>query len=258
MKKNLFIIVGIILIFLSGFTCFYLGSHFDFQNKQNSNKEENITSNSLIKVPYAKINIPATNNIANNGIDFIEVPASIIGNNVITSINSIINPNIMYCAAEDTNIASNSFFYEGQLKPCDDIYNIYEDLPENYYPFLVKVQDSNPIKSKDKVDIYIKMKLNNNNELNDALVENAVVLSVIDKNNKIIKEGQSSSIKSIIVLMPKDVYELVAKADYLDEVELFAMYKGPYSSTDEMIIKSEYLRSIILSKYQNIPDEVIQ
>jgi len=258
-NKNTVTILGVIL----GIVVLYFGYNW----RVNSAVEE-------VEIPYAKKTLTATSPITQDAIGRTKVLKSFVSNskNVIQNQANIISNTSPFCVQVGTSIPEGGLFYTEQVTNCNNISsNVFDNMPDGYKPVSMEVNlrstYGNSMYPGNYIDIYIRT------EYDDKLVYGEFItklpiLDVRDSQGKSLYYGTNTGQQTPSVLLfavpnsgvkESNLYLLLSKATMIDGIELVPVpgNKSYTSEVGETVVKSEWLRNLIMSKTADIPDENI-
>lgn len=213
----------------------------------------------LIKVPYAKVEITSRTQITAEMIGYTEIPKKIASSLGIVSNSISINGN--YVKYGNT-IPANSFFYSSIIVDFEEaIKTEFSDMKDGYtaYNLAVDIDSTygNSIYTGNYVDLYVKAVDDNNKIIFGRLIEGIKVLAVLDSNGNDVFESSADdrSPRQMWFAVPDELYTLLKKTEYISGgIEVMPIPRNAsYSSYDrEPTIDSQYIENYILSKSINI------
>ena len=139
---------------------------------------------SMVKVPYAKVEIPEKTEITDGMVDSINVPRDAIRGNVVGSKADIIYPDgsVKWYTKVNTMIPEGSLFYYDAITkeehlPDSSLYMLEEGETLNYITVDLLSSYSNSIKPGQYIDIYASLQYNQRNQV-ARLFKNIKILAV--------------------------------------------------------------------------------
>jgi hypothetical protein len=139
---------------------------------------------SMVKVPYAKVEIPEKTEITDGMVDSIDVPRDALRGNIVTSKADIISPqgSVKYYTKVNTMIPAGSLFYYDAITkeehlPDSSLYMLDEGETLNYITVDLISSYSNSIKPGQYIDIYASLQYNQRNQV-ARLFKNIKILAV--------------------------------------------------------------------------------
>ena len=180
-----------------------------------------------VTVPYALEDINPRTQITEDMIGTMEIPQSMVNNNIITNNADVID---MY-ASGDSIIPEGSLFYKRTVVSADQLPgSIILDYPKGYVLYNLDVDMastySNSIYPGNYIDIYLKVQNVSDNQTGTVtddrimvgkLLENVKVLAVYDSNgnNVFANVEEKTEPAQIIFAVPEEYHILLRKASFL-------------------------------------------
>ncbi len=252
-NKNTVTILGVLL----GIIVLYVGYNYQVKKAINT-----------VSIPYAKKSLTATSEITKDSVGNIEVLQSFVSSSktLITNINNIISTEKPYCVKTGTSIPTGGFFYTEQVALCNTISNnVFNDMPDGYSPVSLPVDlhttYGNSMYPGDYIDLYVKMQSTDGKLIYGRFISKLPILDVRDSSgNSVFATTQTGVPAELLFAVPSELYLLLAKATYLNNVTLVPVpgNKTYTSTVGETKVTSEYLRNEVLKYTSDIPDEVVQ
>ena len=212
-------------------------------------------------VPIANQDIIANQVISSDMYEYVNVSSSFVKKspNLVTNPNQLIGKKI----APGNSIPQSGFFYTDQLVSSDDnIDPTVANIPNGYTLFELKVDLAstygNSIYPGNYIDLYLKA-YDGDRLIYGKFIESIEVLDVRDASGRhVFDGGKSSGTPSVLLFaVPDEMHLLLNKAKLLSGIEMYPVPRNASYSENpsDTVIKSEFLKSYILSKSAVIPDE---
>lgn len=214
-----------------------------------------------VTVPYAKVEIQPREQITEDKIGYVEVPGSMVKDNVILNANDILELYANY----NTVIPAGSLFYKSTLVTWAEMPDsAWDDIPDGYTVVSLSVNTEttygNSIFPGNYIDLYYSAYDETGKLLLGKLIESIEVLAVKDSSGNHVFEN-SAELKapsSLIFAVPEDMHLLLRKAGYLSGEIIPVPRNKTYSQNPgETIVSSEYIQDFILSKTVILPEQSI-
>lgn len=213
-----------------------------------------------ITVPYAKVEIGATEEITEDKIGYVEVNSKLLKtSNILTTKSAVVGKYV----TTGTSIPAGGLFVSSQVVTKDAIPNtILENIPKGYTLFSLAVNNhttfANSIYPGDRIDLYIKT-TDSNRTVYGKLIESIEVLAVRDSSGKnVFATTDSKTPSELLFAVPDEMYLLLMKAQYANMTIVPVPRNKNYTEeAGETQYSSDYLKNIILSTAATIPDETI-
>lgn len=211
-----------------------------------------------ISVPYAKVQIEPRVLITEEMIGMMEVPRSMVTNNTVTSLKSVLG---MY-ANYNTVIPAGSIFYTSTLVTWDEMPDsAWAEIPDGYtvvsLPVNTESTMGNSIYPGNYIDLYYADYDSTGKLLLGKLIESIEVLSVKDKSGNYVFESSSNLREPayLIFAVPEELHLLLRKASYLAGEIIPIQRNAKYSENPSAtIVSSEYIEDFILKQTVVIPE----
>lgn len=212
-----------------------------------------------VTVPYAKVEIQPRERITEDKIGYVEVPGSMVKDNVILNANDILE----YYANYNTVIPAGSLFYKSTLVTWAEMPDsAWADIPDGYTVVSLSVNTEttygNSIFPGNYIDLYYSAYDETGKLLLGKLIESIEVLAVKDSTGNHVFEN-SAELKapsSLIFAVPEDMHLLLRKAGYLSGEIIPVPRNKTYSQNPgETLVSSEYIQDFILSKTVILPEQ---
>ena len=212
-----------------------------------------------IKVPYAKEEINATEQITEENIAYTEINSKFLRSaDVITNVNELIDKYV----TTGTSIPAGGLFYKNQVVNKNELpSSFYDDIEDGYTVYGLTVNNhttyGNSIYPGNKIDLYLKATDDNNRIMFGKFIESITVLGVRDSSGKdVFGSSNTGTPAELVFAVPDDMYELLMKAGYISGVTIVPVPRNKRYTTEGGEVKTyEFLRDFILSKTANIPTE---
>ncbi len=242
-NKNTITIIGVILII----ALLYFGYTYQINSQVRPTR-----------VPIAATTIQPRTKITTDMIEYIEVPADALSENVMFDANEITK---LY-ADYNTVIPKGSMFYTDVLTTAEEMPDsAFVDVKEGDIPyqFAVDMESTygNSIFPGNQIDLYMKATNDNGEIMVGKFLENVEVLAVKDsEGNHVFENTEENRTPAYIIFGVKyDVNILLLKAKYLSEVEVFPVPHGAWVGTEGQIqVSSEELKNYINEKTVMLSD----
>ena len=214
-----------------------------------------------VSIPVAAKTIEPSTQITNSDIQYKNVAASIIDDNVIKSSDNVIG---MYTALNVT-IPEGSPFYtswlvKGEDLPGNWIEQLNYEKEELGYYMSVSVASTlgNSVVPGSYIDIYMTVTDESGTMMFGKLIDNIKVLVVHDgSGNNVFKSGTTATPSRIGFGVSKELYILLKKAEYLD-VNLTIVPRGStIPDNDYAAVRSSTLRDYIDARTITIEEDII-
>lgn len=209
----------------------------------------------LVTVPYAKREILAREELTKDNVGTKKMPSSMLTATVIRNVDSIIGKFVNY----NTVIPNGSLFYTGSVVSWSEMPDsAWSDIPEGNTIVSFPVDETstfgNSIYPKDKIDLYLQTYDDVTNKMvYGKLIEGIEVLAVKDTNgNHIFKpEPNQETTSALIFSVSEDLHLLLRKAMLINGAEIVPVPRNAVY-TGEVKVTSEYLKTLILSKTEEV------
>ena len=256
-NKNTVTIIGVIL----GLVVLYIGYNYRVN-----------TAVETVTVPYAKKTIASTKEITADLVGTMEILKSTVkqSKTLIQNYGNVVNTTESYCVGERTSVPEGGFFYNNQIKRCNEINRrVFDDMPDGYKAVSlsvnIKTTSGNSIYPGDYIYIWVKSKSQDNKLIYGELITKLPILDVRDNNGNSLYYGSSSTTNTPSVLLfavpnydtnGDNLYLLLSKATMLTTLELVPVPgNASYSSVvGETRVTSQYLKNFIEQQTVHIPD----
>ena len=198
-------------------------------------------------LPVANTYLESGHRITKDDITYIEVPKSIVIDNIYVDEEEMINKYVNSYNA----IAKGSLFYKELVTTTDDIkdansFNLNENEVAVSIDADVKSSYANSILKGHNVDIYFK------DEIDDKLVygllvKNARVIAVYDSNGQNIDQTNTNDTSVIVLALSYEDADLVSKAKFIGEVFPIVSYDTLNQKEDHSYYDIAKMKQIISS-----------
>lgn len=215
-------------------------------------------------VPVANAKLTANTVITQDMIDYVEVTNDLVKKspNLVVNAGQLIGKKI----APGNSISEGGLFYTDQLTTSDEnVDSTIANIPDGYTIFELPVNlektYGNSIYPGNYIDLYLKATYDNGLLIYGKFIESIEVLDVRDSQGKHVFDGGTSSGTPSVLLfaVPDDMHLLLNKARLLNSnsIEIFPVPRNASYSANpgETVVKSEFLKTFILTKSAVIPDE---
>lgn len=247
-NKNTITILGVLL----GVVVLYIGYNYRVDQAIDT-----------ISIPYAKKAITATSEITQEMIGTTEVLRSFVNSkdNLITQTNQLINNTDPRCVTYGTSVPEGAFFYSEQVVSCSSAPNDpLQNMPDGYAAFSMSVNIhttyGNSMYPGDYIDLYVKM-TNDGKIIFGKLIESIEILDVRDsQGNSVFLTSEAKTPSELLFAVPEDLFWLLNVSSYVSGLELIPVPRNASytSNPGETAVSSEYLRQLIRTYTQDIPD----
>ena len=247
-NKNTITILGVLL----GVVVLYIGYNYRVDQAIDT-----------ISIPYAKKAITATSEITQEMIGTTEVLRSFVNSkdNLITQTNQLINNTDPRCVTYGTSVPEGAFFYSEQVVSCSSAPNDpLQNMPDGYAAFSMSVNIhttyGNSMYPGDYIDLYVKM-TNDGKIIFGKLIESIEILDVRDsQGNSVFLTSEAKTPSELLFAVPEDLFWLLNVSSYVSGLDLIPVPRNASytSNPGETAVSSEYLRQLIRTYTQDIPD----
>ena len=205
-----------------------------------------------IKVPYAKEELKATEEITEEKIGYVEVNSKLLKTaDIIQSQSALIG----YYVTTGTSIPKGGLFYKSQVVTKAELPNsVFDNIPDKHTIYSMSVNNhttfGNSIYPGDKIDLYYKTS-DNGKLVYGKLIEGITVLAVKDSNgNHIFKKTASQKdFGTLIFSLSEELHLLFRKASLVDGDIIPVTRNQDYCKEGGCNkVTSEYLRNLIESQ----------
>lgn len=213
-----------------------------------------------VRVPYATQDIQPRTRITAEMIGYMDVPASMIQDNTVTSADQIVDKYANY----NTVIPEGSMFYASTLVNFEDMPDsAFSDIPDGYTVVSLPVNNDstygNSIYPGNYIDLYFKATANDGKLLLGRLIESIEVLDVRDSAGQHVFENTAENRTPAYLLfaVPEEMHLLLRKALYINGTEIIPVPRNAEytQNPSETVVSSNYIENFILSQTVTIPDE---
>ena len=199
-------------------------------------------------LPVANTYLKSGHKITKEDITYIEVPKSIVIDNIYTDENEMINKYVNSYNA----IAKGSLFYKELVTITDDIkdansFNLNESEVAVSIDADVKSSYANSILKGHNIDIYFKDDIDDK-LIYGLLVKNARVIAVYDKAGDNIDQTNTNDTSVIVLALSYEDADLVSKAKFIGEVLPIVSYDTLNQKEDHNYYDIAKMKQIIFSK----------
>lgn len=217
------------------------------------------SATSPVRVPYAKVEIQPRTLITESMIGYIEVPASMVNQNVVRVVKEITGKYSKY----NTLIPQGSMFFKSALAEWKDMPDsAFADIPDGYTVVSLPVNyDStlgNSIFPGNYIDLYFRS-TESGLVLFGKFIESIRVLAVKDDSGQNVFENSENlgTPSALLFAVPEDLHLLLRKATYIGAEIVPVPRNSSYCSDGncDTEITSQYIREFVLAKTVIIPDE---
>ena len=176
-----------------------------------------------IKVPYAKEELHATDEITEDKIGMVEVNSKLLKTaEIIQNQGSLIG----YYVTTGTSIPKGGLFYKAQVVTKAELPNsVFDDIPDKHTIYSMSVNNhttfGNSIYPGDKIDLYLKATDDSGKIMFGKFIESISVLGVRDSSGKdVFGSTETRTPAELLFAVPNDMYELLMKAGYVSGITL--------------------------------------
>lgn len=213
-----------------------------------------------IRVPVATQTISPGTLIEDNMISYIEVPYVSVPENVIRSSTSIIGKSTTI----NSIIPAGSMFYSETITDKENLPgSIRDSLDEDEYLYILEVDLEssyyNEILPNSPIDIYMKAKDENGQIMLGRLLSQVKILAVKDSNGENVFDEPGRETRALFFAVPKDVFELLEKAESISSVDLFPSINGK-TDTDGTVLRVDREELVDYINSHSVPmadDEIV-
>ncbi|HOO68309.1 MAG TPA: RcpC/CpaB family pilus assembly protein [Bacilli bacterium] len=239
-NKNTVTIIGVILIV----AILYFGYNWRIEQ-----------ATTPVKVPYANTTIQPRTQITEDMISYVEVLPSMVTSSTITDVAYIVGKWSNY----NTMIPEGSLFYDDAVVTAAELPDsAFVDIPDGYTAFYLAVDTEttygNSIYPGNYIDLYFKALDEDGKVIVGKLIQNIEVLAVKDRNGQhVFENSEEERTPSIIIFaVPDDMFLLLRKATYLENVKEISAELIPVPTTESYSVEpgtisltSTYLETFI-------------
>ena len=194
-------------------------------------------------------------------VSSVRVLSSQITPNMITNCSSVIGMYTSYA----TEVAENSYFYNSMIMseadmPDSPLANIPDGYTQFRLPVTFESTYGNAIFPGNKIDLFLKTEDEAGLLIYGKFIQSITVAGVKDDEGKNVFETTIESRTPSLLLfdVPDDLYLLLMKAKYLGiEIVIVPRNSNYSASQGEVLVASEYLKTLIEDQTASIPDECI-
>ena len=199
-------------------------------------------------LPVANKYLESGHKITKDDISFIEVPKSIVIDNIYQNQDEMINKYINSYNA----IAQGSLFYKELMTESDDIkdansFNLNKDEVAVSIDADIKSSYANSILKGHNIDIYFKDDIDDK-LIYGLLVKNARVIAVYDSDGETIDQTNTNDTSVIVLALSYADADLVSKAKFIGEVFPIVSYDTLNQKEDHNYYDIVKMKQIISSK----------
>lgn len=210
-----------------------------------------------IRVPCAKTELNATEEITEDKIDWVEVNSRLLKKaDIIQNQGALIG----YYVTTGTSIPKGGLFYKTQVVAKADLPNsIFDNIQDGYTIYSLSVNNhttfGNSIYPGDYIDLYMKATDESNKIIYGKFIEKIQVLGVRDSGGKdVFGTTDTRTPAELLFAVPNDMYELLMKSGYISGVTLVPVPRNKnYSKEDADPVTVEFLKNFILAKTAALP-----
>ena len=249
-NKNTITILGVLL----GIVVLYIGYNWRVDQAIDT-----------VMVPYARQTITATSEITQEMINTTEVLRNFVSSNdnLITQTSQLVNSSNPVCVNYGTSIPEGACFYREQTIECNRLSKkVTENIPDGYTLFTMSVNIhttyGNSMYPGDYIDLYVRMNGTDNRIVFGKLIESIEILDVRDtQGNSVFLTSEIETPSELLFAVPDDLFWLLSVSTEISSLELVPVPRNASytSNPGETAVSSEYLRNLIRSYAQEIPDQ---
>lgn len=251
-NKNTITILGVLL----GIVVLYIGYNYRVDQAIDT-----------VMVPYARQTITATSEITQEMINTTEVLRKFVSSNdnLIQQTSQLVSTTTPMCVTYGTSVPEGSFFYSEQVVTCNSMPNsILDDMPDGYTTFSMSVNIhttyGNSMYPGDYIDLYVRMNGTDNRIIFGKLIESIEIRDVRDNQGvSVFLTSESKTPAELLFAVPDDLFWLLNVATEINSLELIPVPRNASytSNPGETSVSSEYLKNLIRTYAQEIPDQPI-
>ena len=251
-NKNTITILGVLL----GIVVLYVGYNYRVNQAVDT-----------VAIPYARQTITATSEITQEMINTTEVLRSFVSanDNVIQQTSQLVSTTTPMCVTYGTSVPEGAFFYAEQVVTCSSMPNsILDDMPDGYTTFSMSVDIhttyGNSMYPGDYIDLYVRMRSSDNRTIFGKLIESIEIRDVRDSQGvSVFLTSQAKTPSELLFAVPDDLFWLLNVATEINSLELVPVPRNASytSNPGETSVSSEYLRNLIRTYAQEIPDQPV-
>ena len=212
-----------------------------------------------IKVPYAKEELHATDEITEDKIGMVEVNSKLLKTaDIIQNQGSLIG----YYVTTGPSIPKGGLFSKAQVVTKAELPNsVFDDIPDKHTIYSMSVNNhttfGNSIYPGDKIDLYLKATDDSGKIMFGKFIESISVLGVRDSSGKdVFGSTETRTPAELLFAVPNDMYELLMKAGYVSGITLVPVPRNKhYTDLNADTVTIDYLKNFILAKTATLPTE---
>ena len=209
-----------------------------------------------IKVPYAINAIPATQEITEENIGYVEINSKFLKKaDIIVSSSQVIG----YYVNTGTSIPAGGVFYKKQVVEKKELPNtVFDNIPDNYTIYGLPVNNEstygNSIYPGDKIDLYINTTDETGNVIFGKFIEGITVLAVRDSSGQNVFDDSANRSPAMLLFAVEDrLYELLMKSSLIGGIRVIPVPRNKnYTATSGEVATKEYFENYINSKSATI------
>ena len=203
-----------------------------------------------IKVPYAKEELKATEEITEEKIGYVEVNSKLLKTaDIIQSQSALIG----YYVTTGTSIPKGGLFYKSQVVTKAELPNsVFDNIPDKHTIYSMSVNNhttfGNSIYPGDKIDLYLKATDDSGKIMFGKFIESITVLGVRDSSGKdVFGTTDTRTPAELLFAVPNDMYELLMKAGYISGITLVPVPRNKaYTELNADTVTVDYLKNFLL------------
>lgn len=248
-NKNTITILGVLL----GIVVLYIGYNYRVDQAIDT-----------VQIPYALQTVTATTEITQDMIGTTTVLRDFVSSNdnLISQATALVNTTQPQCVTYGTSVPAGAFFYTEQVVTCSSLpNNPMQSMPDGYTSFSMSVDIhttyGNSMYPGDYIDLYVKMSSSDNRIIFGKLIESIEILDVRDSQGvSVFLTSTARTPSELLFAVPEDLFYLLNVATSISGLELIPVPRNASytSNPGETSVSSEYLRNLIQSYAQEIPD----
>ena len=212
------------------------------------------------KVPVAKRDILAKEEITKDDIEYVEVSSKLLQKSQV-----VVNPSLLvgHYVNIGTSIPKGAMFYVSQVVEKKELPDaITDEIPEGYTLYQMKVDNNttfaNSIYPGNNIDLFLKTRDEATGKfMYGCFIKSIKVLAVRDSNGQNVFDSTSNRKPAFLLFsVPNKMYKLLKGTDFISGMELFPVPRNKkYTDVDGATeIDSTELETIIQSKMRPVDD----
>ncbi len=231
------ILVFSLCIIITGITILLINTYVNYQIK---------TKLDIINVPVALNDLGTRHLITENDIAYISVSKNLVSDDMLIDESLIINSYVSNLGF----VFKGSFFYKSMLENQNEMNDMHNFLLEDdQVAFTLQENETDVTLSNFEinqfVDIYISIRINQSEVINDLFIENVKIIGIKDHNGNDVE--QQSSAATVILAIEKDLISLLKNAQQLGEISLYSD-SDTYNITNTCLLNKNNLIMVHLNQ----------